>query len=140
MDSLNPFAKRVWSALVAEYPEWTEYSTASEEGDVEVAVPAPPGSNAGHLVVFTVKGQNLWLRFSPPKMCYAVDDEMEMLKIVRLLQVEEILFAVILQGDEWAGTTILKTGELPQLEPDQMAHLVSWSGKHDRVVSAKDLS
>jgi hypothetical protein len=140
MDSLNPFAKRVWSALVAEYPEWTEYSTASEEGDVEVAVPAQPGSNAGHLVVFTVKGQNLWLRFSPPKMCYAVDDEMEMLKIVRLLQVEEILFAVILQGDEWAGTTILKTGELPQLEPDQMAHLVSWSGKHDRVVTAKDLS
>jgi hypothetical protein len=73
-------------------------------------------------------------------MCYAVDDEMEILKIVRLLQVEEILFAVILQGDEWAGTTILKRGELPQLEPDQRAHLVSWSGKHDRVVSAKDVS
>lgn len=27
-------------------------------------------------------------------------------------------------------------GDLPQLEPDQVAHIVSWSGKYDRTINA----
>ena len=143
MDSLNPLARRDWTALIAAYPEWSEYFGTCGEDDLEAAVPAPIGSNAGHLVIFTATGEDLWIRFSPPSMCYYVDDEAEMLDVVRQLLEETALFVVIMRGDKWAGTTLIRQGEpgdLPQLEPNQVAHVVSWSGKYDRIINAKKLA
>jgi hypothetical protein len=83
VDSLNPLARRVWIALLAAYPEWAKYFGTWGDDDLEVAVSAPIGSNAGHLVVFIAKGQDLWIRFSPPSMCYSVDDEAELLSVIQ---------------------------------------------------------
>ena len=47
------------------------------------------------------KGQNLWIRFSPPSMCYSVDDETEMLSVIQQVLAETALFAVVMRGDEW---------------------------------------
>lgn len=137
VDSLNPFARRVWSALSAEYPHWTGYLGLCGEDDLEVAVPAPAGSNAGHLVIFTSDGKDLWIRFSPPCMCYAVDDETEMLEIIRQLLDESALFVVTMQGDEWVGTTLIRPGDLPEVESNQIVQVLSWSGKHDRTIITK---
>ena len=139
-DSLNPFAQQVWSALSAEYPEWTDYLGCCDENELEVAVPAPPGSKAGHLVIFTSGGKDLWIRFSPSFMSYAVDDETEMLAIIRQLQEESALFVVTMQGDEWVGTTLIRPGDQPVVEPNQIAHVVSWSGKHDRIINTKTVA
>jgi hypothetical protein len=138
---LNPLAQRAWTTFIAAYPEWAEYFGTSGEGDLEAAVPAPTGSKAGHLVIFTAKGENLWIRFSPPSMCYSVDDEAEMVTVVRQLVEEKVLFVVVMSGDEWAGTTLARRGEpsdLPQLEPNQVAHVVSWSGKYDQTITARN--
>ena len=138
VDSLNPLARRVWSALIAAYPKWSKYFGTCGEDDLEAAIPAPIGSNAGHLVIFTASGKDLWLRFSPPSMCYSVDDEAEMVDVIRQLLAETVFFVVVMRGDEWAGTSLIRQGEpadLPQLEPDQVAHIVSWSGKYDRTIN-----
>jgi hypothetical protein len=138
-DSLNPLARRVWSALIANYPDWTTYFGASADDDLEVAIPAPIGSNAGHLVIFTAKGKDLWLRFSPPSMCYSVEDETELIDVIRQLLTDKVSFAVVMRGDEWAGTTLIRQGmpgDIPQLERGEVAQVVSWSGKHDRIVRA----
>jgi len=137
VDSLNPLARRVWTALIASHPEWAEFFGTCGKDDLEVAVSAPVGSNAGHLVVFTAKGQDLWIRFSPPSMCYSVDDETEMLSVIQQLLAETALFAVVMRGDEWAGTTLIRRGEprdVPQLGPNEVAHVVSWSGKYDQTL------
>ena len=120
--SLNPLAQRAWTALITAYPDWAQYFGTHGEGDLEAAIPAPSGSSAGYLVVFTAKGQNLWIRFSPPSMCYSVDDETEMIAVVRQLMTEEAMFVVIKSGDEWVGTTLIRRDEahsLPQLERNQ---------------------
>jgi len=49
VDSLNPLARRVWAALIAVHPEWVEFFGTCGKDDLEVAVSAPVGSNAGHL-------------------------------------------------------------------------------------------
>jgi len=136
LNSLSPFARQVWSALSAEYPEWTEYLGRCGEDDLEVAVPAPPRSKVGHLVIFTSDGKDLWIRFSPPRMCYALDNETEMLAIIRQLQTESAFFVTIWEGDEWVETTLIRPDDQPELEPNQVAHVVSWSGKHDRTINA----
>ena len=141
-DSLNPFARRVWAALIGAYPEWSNYFGTCDENDLEAAVPAPIGSKAGHLVIFTAKGEDLWIRFSPPSMCYSCKDETEMLDVIRQLLEETILFVVVKRGDEWAGTSLIRQGEpgdLPELEPNQMGHIVSWSGKYDRTIKSQKL-
>jgi hypothetical protein len=136
---LNPLAQRAWAALTEVYPEWTRYFGTCGEDDLEVTIPAPMGSNAGHLVIFTSKGEDMWIRFSPPSMCYSVDDETEMLDVVRQLLAETALFLVVMRDDKWAGTVLIrrgKPGDLPRLEPNQVAHVVSWSGTYDRTITA----
>jgi hypothetical protein len=130
---LNPRAARAWSRLVDKYPEWSTHFGTCGRDDLEVAIPAPSGSNAGHLIVFT-NGVDLWLRYSHPRMCYLVDDEDEMLSIVEWLLRDEVLFVVIMSGDEWAETTLIRPGQEPNLEVSQIAQVVSWSGRYDRTV------
>ena len=123
VDSLNPLARRVWNTLIAEYPDWAKYFGTCGEDDLEAAIPAPMESKAGHLVIFTAKGKDLWLRFSPPSMCYSVDDETELVDVIRQLLTDKLSFVVVMRGDEWAGTTLIRQGvpgDIPKLErPDQ---------------------
>jgi hypothetical protein len=138
-DSLNPLARRVWTALIATHPEWAELFGTCGTNDLEVAIPAPVGSKAGHLVVFTARGKDLWIRFSPPSMCYPVDDETEMLDVIQQILAETALFAVVMRGEEWVGTTLIRRGEptdASQLGPNEVAHIVSWSGNYDQTIES----
>jgi hypothetical protein len=140
VDSLNPLARRVWTALIADYPGWLRYFGTCGEDDLEVAIPAPIGSNAGHLVIFTANGKDLWLRFSAPSMCFSVDDETELVDVIRQLLADKVSFVVVMRGEEWAGTTLIRQGmpgDIPQLEGDEVAQIVSWSGKYDRILGVE---
>jgi hypothetical protein len=137
IDSLNPLARRVWTALIAAHPEWGDLFGTCGTDDLEVAVPAPVGSNAGHLVVFTAKGKDLWIRFSSPYMSYSVDDEKEMLDLIEQILADTALFAVVKRGDEWVGTTLIRRAaptDVPHLGPNEVAHIVSWSGSYDETI------
>ena len=129
---LNDLATTVWARLVAEYPEWEHYFGVLEGGDLEVAIPAPSGSKAGHLVISTNLGEDRWIRYSHPRMVYSVDDDDEMIRIIQCLLAEKALFAVTMKGEEWAGTTLLRPSDSPELEPGQMVKIVSWTGALDR--------
>jgi hypothetical protein len=133
-ERLNPLAGRVWARVLAEFPEWSACGELIGDGDLEVAVPAPDGSHAGHLVVFTDRGEDLWVRFSPPHTCYSLDDEDEMVSIVRQLLREEALFVVTRKNGEWSGTTLVRPGSAPSLEDGEVAHVVSWSGRLDQTL------
>ena len=132
--SLNPLAQRVRAILIAEHPQWADCFGFCGENDLEVAIPAPLGSKAGHLTIFTSRGEDLWIRFSPPYMCYSVENETELLAVVRQLQEETALFVVTMCGDKWVKTTLIERNGQPQLEQNQAAHVVSWSGKFDRII------
>jgi hypothetical protein len=137
VDSLNPLARRVWTALIAHHPDWLGYFGTCGEDDLEVALPAPMGSNAGHLVIFTANGKDLWLRFSSPSMCFPVDDETELVDVIRLLLTDKVSLVVVMRGEEWAGTTLIRQGmpgDIPKLERGEVAQVVSWSGKYDRII------
>jgi hypothetical protein len=136
IELLNALAKRVWTRLLAEYPDWQPHFEA-KDGDLEVAVPAPLGSKAGHLIISTARGEDIWVRYSLPYMSYGVDDEDEMLSIVKELLAEQAAFVVIMSGSEWTETTLLRPGQEPRVESGQVAHVVSWSGVHDKTISAR---
>ena len=133
METLNPFAKQVGAVLLAEHPDWEKYLGTSERGDLEVAIPAPEGSNAGHLVVLT-NDSDIWIRFAPPRMCYAVESEDEMFSILNALLADQIAFIVIMHNDDWVETTLARPGEEPELQQGQTAQIVSWTGIHDRTL------
>jgi hypothetical protein len=136
-DQLNPLARKVWTALNSAYPGWAEFFGTRGEGDLEVAVPAPPGSKAGHLVVSTNRGEDLWVRFSPPSMAYAVDSETELLSVVDLLLTEAVLFVTVFQDNHCIETTLIRTtepGDIPHLKPDEVANVVSWTGRYDQTI------
>jgi hypothetical protein len=63
-----------------------------------------------------------------------------MLSVIQQLLAETALFAVVMRAEQWIGTTLVRQGEpsdLPQLGPNQVAHVVSWSGKYDRMIVAE---
>jgi hypothetical protein len=139
VDSLNPLARRTWTALIGARPEWAELFGTCREDDLELAIAAPTGSNAGHLVVFTANGKDLWIRFSPPFTCYSVEDETEILDVIDRILAETALFAVVMRGDEWVGTTLIRRAastDAPQLGPNDVAHIISWSGNYDETIES----
>jgi hypothetical protein len=104
------------------------------DGEFEASVRAPRGSKAGHLVVFTYRG-DLWVRFSPPNMCYSVDNRGELASIVRQLLSERALFMVSYRNGAWSGTTLILKGTVPKLRRGEVAHVVSWTGRYDETIS-----
>lgn len=135
INKLNALAKDMWTALVARYPEWELHADLLDTDDIEVAVPAPKHSMAGHLIIFTSKGEDMWLRYAPPHMCYAVDDTDELLRVVGRLLADDILFVVIMKDDTWVETTLVHRGRMPDLEKLHTAQVVSWSGKYDATIT-----
>jgi hypothetical protein len=65
--------KQVRDSILRKHPEWADYVDTLEGGDLEIAVPAPPRSRAKHLVIFTSRGDDIWVRYAPPRMCYSVE-------------------------------------------------------------------
>jgi hypothetical protein len=70
---LNALGRRIRDSLVREHPEWTECVETLETGDLELAVRAPHGSRAKNLIIFTSRGEDIWIRYAPPRMCYCVE-------------------------------------------------------------------
>lgn len=72
-------------------------------------------------------------------MCYSVNDENEMLDVIQQILAETALFAVVMRGDKWVGTTLIRRGEptdAPQLSPNEVAHIVPWSGNYDQTIES----
>ena len=127
---LNPMARQAWERLQSEFPSWQPY-LSNRDGELELAVPAPEGSQAGYFVAFSHENR-LWIRFAPPYLSYAVDDEDEMVSIVRRLTTDEIVFKLTMKGNEWVETTLAERSEEPEFDLGQTVRFVSWSGKFDR--------
>jgi hypothetical protein len=136
MQGLNPLAQRVLQALLQEHPGWAACAESVGDGDLELAVPAPRGSRAKHLVVLTSGGRDIWIRYAPPRMFHAVASEREATRIVAALLADAASFLVITRGDEWIETGLLPAGQEPVLLAGQVANVVSWSGIHDRIVTS----
>lgn len=132
---LNPLGLRVRDSLLLRRPEWAEHVRVLKSGDLEVAVPAPRGSRAGHLVIFTARGEDTWIRYAPARACYCVETEREMHAVVRALLTDDAFFVVVTNGDEWIETTLLRPGQEPVLAEGHVANIVSWSGRHDKIVT-----
>jgi hypothetical protein len=130
----NALARHVLDALVERHPEWAAYADVRQSGDLVLAVPAPEGSRAKALVVQTQEGQDIWIRFAPRHAFYSVDSDDELHQVVDALLADRVSFLMITNGDEWVETTLLSAGQEPVLQEGQVANVVSWSGRHDRIV------
>lgn len=127
---MTPTARRRWEALQGTYPSWEEHLHVTESGDLTVYVPSP-NPQVGGLTVLTL-AEDTWIRFSPPQMGYPVDDNEEMLLIVRRLLADELLFVRITRDERWTGTTLIPTDGEPPVESGEVAQVLSWTGQHDR--------
>jgi hypothetical protein len=133
--ALNPLGIRVRDSILDAHENWVAYVSVLPTGDLELAVPAPRGSRAGHLVIFTAGGEDTWIRYSPPRACYSVGSDSEMHAVIEALLADEAVFVVVTDGDEWVETSLLRPGEEAVLIDGQVASFVSWSGRNDKVVS-----
>jgi hypothetical protein len=130
---LNTLARRISAVLTGRYPQFAADVSILADGDVELAIPAAAGSNAGALVVSTARGEDIWVRFAPPQMCYSVDTDDELLTIVAGLLEDRFTFVHIVDAQgQWSGTTLAKVGQPIELEPGERAAVRSWSGRFDR--------
>jgi hypothetical protein len=132
---LNSLGRRVRDSLLTAHADWAAYVEVLASGDVELAVPAPRGSRARHLVVFTLHGRETWIRYAPPRACYRVESDEQMHAVVEALLRDDAFFLVVTDGDAWIETTLLRPGQEPVLAEGQVANVVSWSGDHDRIVT-----
>jgi hypothetical protein len=134
MTELNGFAAETLASLLRKHPDWETHASV-RSGELSVSVPAPQGSQAGHLVVQTNRG-DLWVRFAPPYTGSLVDGHREMKRVIDALLADEIVFVTIAQGKKWVETTLADPGKKIKLKTGQTARVISWSGVHDKVLKA----
>jgi hypothetical protein len=132
----NAFAELVRGWLLRAFPAWARRLSTRENGELELVVRAPAASRAGHLRVFTDRG-NLWVRFDPPRMCYSLDTRREMVSIIKQLLSDRALFVVKYRADKWTGATLVRRHCEPVVGRGEVAHVVSWSGRYDRTMEAR---
>lgn len=77
----------------------------------------------------------MWVRFSPNYLSYPVDDEDEMVSIIRQLTDDSILFRVVTKDDECVETTLTKSKNEARPLSGQTVRFISWSGKYDRLLT-----
>jgi hypothetical protein len=132
---LNPLGIRIRDSVLQAHEDWAEYTRVRPSGDLEIAVPAPRGSRAKHLVIFTARGEETWIRYSPARACYRVETDREMHAVVEALLADRAFLVVVTDGDAWVETAILRPGEEAVLGEGQVANVLSWSGHHDKIVT-----
>lgn len=132
---LNNFSRHIATKILEKYPTWKRWCRVRESGALEVAVPAPKGSNAGALVVLTTDDNDIWIRFAPPRMFYSLDDDKEMLHILKKLLTDQILFVVVMEKEQWVETTLIPRYGKPVLKKEQTATVLSWHGNFDSTMT-----
>jgi hypothetical protein len=135
MSEPNALARHVLEVLLARHPDWTAYADVRDGGELVLAVPAPEGSRAKALVVLTHQGQDIWLRIAPPRAFYPIGSDEELLHAIDAFLADAAFFLIVTNGDEWLETTLLPANQEPVLAEGQVANVVSWSGRHDRIVT-----
>ena len=125
---LSAAAKLAAQRLKLEFGSLGRLRTSGSE--FEFSIPAPAGSRAGHLIAFS-NGDDLWVRFAPPRLCYCLDDADGMLSIMRQLMADQVVFKVVMKGTAWLETTLVRPPHKVRAQPGQRVRLVSWSGNFD---------
>jgi hypothetical protein len=82
-----------------------------------------------------VRGEETWIRFAPVRACYRPGTDREMHLVIDALLRDDAFFVVVTDGDAWIETSLLRPGEEPVLREGQVANVLSWSGRHDRIVT-----
>jgi hypothetical protein len=125
-DELSSRARLVAGLVAREFPD-LEWSVRSGGGDdLEMFVEAPDGSAAGALVVLIQDG-DLWVRFAPPQLWYLVDDEAELVSVVRGLVSGDLAFKRTSDSDgSWLSTTLVETRGIDRSELGPHDVVVGW--------------
>lgn len=138
LKSLYPAAQRVCERLIAAYPQFGAAIEPSGNSHFEASIPAPEGSQAGALVVCMAENGDVWVHFALPQMWYPIENEEEMLKILDLLLRDEVLFVRTVDANgNWLGTTLVCDTEDVEVQADEVATVLSWSGRRDDLVKGR---
>jgi hypothetical protein len=68
-------------------------------------------------------------------MCYTCDSLEELERVVDAILRDEVFFVVGMRGETWAETTLLNRGQELSGEAGITYKVVSWTSKHDRIVT-----
>ena len=70
-------------------------------------------------------------------MCYPVEGRAEMRQVVRALLSERALFVTTYRREKCEGVTLVPRAQSPRVRSGLVAHVVSWSGRYDRVIAQR---
>src|SRR3954470_9327496 len=120
-EAARPFVR----ALIGMLPQFEAGLEVLDDGHFEASLMSEAASAAGAIVCRSFSPDQVWVRFLPADACYPVESASEMVAIVSALMQEQALMAVIANEKGWVGTTLVRPGTVPKLEPGQTARIFS---------------
>ena len=134
---MNSHSESVAAKLFDRFPQWRQHaqSLPSRFGDYEyllVEVPAPAGSRAGALQIWT-DNEDVQVAFKGWRASMLVDEygRDELTDFVTKLITDQCAFAVCAAGEKWHWTEFIEVAERPVPEPESTVQVVSWTGAAD---------
>ena len=139
---LNEFSAQFARRLLLAHPEWQGFARDSEieSGAVEYCVPRPHGDDSP--LVVSTDGDQVTVEFDYMHKHFGwsdVPDDRafdEALAFIEDILEERVVVGVVMNGDQWVGSSLLEPGEWPEKQPHEMSYLRSWLGTYDEQITA----
>lgn len=131
---MNNFSTYVYQELTKAFPDWRNIKSASVEF-LELDIPASNKTLIGGLVIQTTEDNSIWIRNYHPCSGYSVDTIEEMIKVVKGVLSDQILWVTGFKSEEWVETTLINNINDLKTKKGIRYQILSWSGKIDKVVN-----
>jgi hypothetical protein len=76
--------------------------------------------------------KSIWIRNYHPYSAYAVDNVSELLKIIKGILLDKILWVIESKDCQWTGTTLITQISDLEIEVGTTYRILSWSGALDK--------
>lgn len=149
---LDQYSIEVASKIYAEYPEWKHFEKLEHESGVEKAylyieLPAPAGSNLDKSIYLYTLDEEITVgmdyshcHFNSWEKIIDEGDFENAISFIRALLSEELSVISWWNGEQWAGSSHQKSGEVPDTQgifhEFNRIRVRSWRGTYDEDINA----
>ena len=135
---MDNFSNSVLKEIVYHFPEFHNKHNRTSEV-LELYIASKNSSNFGGLVIQTTSDKDIWIRNYQKCSAYSVDTTAELIKIVKGIFTDDILWVIGFKDEEWFETTLIKNDADIETENGVTYNILSWSGKYDRKFKVADI-
>lgn len=135
---MDNFSNTVLADIIFHFPAFQNKHNQTADF-LELDIASKGNKDFGGLIIQTTADQDIWIRNYQKCSAYYIDTTEELIKIVKGILTDDILWVIGFKDKEWIVTTLVNNGADIETENGVTYNILSWSGKYDRTFKVDNI-